>query len=53
MILVYKNMKYMRMTDACSLRMGRHRQIGHEDSIFLVFCLLTYDVIQSAAAASH
>jgi len=49
MILVSKNVRYMRMTDACSLRIGRQRQIGHEDSIFVILCLLTYDVIQSAA----
>jgi len=31
----------MRMTDAHSLRIGRHRQIGHEDRLFVI-CLLTY-----------
>jgi len=25
------------MTDVCSLRSGCHRQIGHEDSIFVNF----------------
>jgi len=25
---------------ACSLRIGRHRQIGHKDSIFLIFLLI-------------
>jgi len=43
MILVSKNIH------ACSLRFGRHRQIGHEDNIFLIFP--AYDVTQSVAPA--
>jgi len=39
------------MTNAFSLRIGRPRERGHEDSIFCHFFLLTYDVTQSTAAA--